>query len=354
MKKRIDGIICLIMGILIATLSGCGSDEYTTAPSVIEDESVANFEKVREETEAEIAERAKQQVEIAKAKSEAQKVNPDSELVMTGDIGEVSVASSIRPGITIPTYIYFPEDYKSENTYPLVIMLAGFSADHNNGTGFDKITEDLTKKGLIVVQYDNPGYGKSEETNLAYTLTNVKNDALDVLNYVKKNYNIGKVGALGYDVGGRVIMEMQAYSLYNFDCIELIGPYCDTADFVHACFESKNWGGLKAKAKDAGWVKFGEQEYSLQWFEDWEAKESTIMDDFCKAYEKKRIMLVYSTIDDCVNPLTMDKFYKKIGAAAISISDIGHDLGVRGFETTEQTERTVRKQSVDFMSDLKR
>ena len=64
-------------------------------------------------------------------------------------------------------------------------------------------------------------------------------------------------------------------------------------------------------------------------------------------------MLVYSIIDDCVDPITMDKFYKQVGAAAVSITDIGHDLGVRGFETTEQTERTIRQQSVDFMTDLK-
>ena len=259
MKKRIDGVICLVMCILITVLAGCGTDEYTTSPSVIEGESAVNAEKARLETETEMAQRVKQQAEIAKAKAEAQREFPDSELVVKDNIGEVSVASSSRIGITIPTYIYFPKDFDAEKTYPLVVMFPGFSADHNNGTGFDEITMEMTKKGLMVVQYDNPGYGKSEETNLAYTLTNVKNDALDVIKYVEDNYNIGKVGALGYDVGARVIMEMQVDLQYDFDSIELIGPYCNTNDFIRTCFESKKWGELKAKAKDTGWVTFGDQ-----------------------------------------------------------------------------------------------
>lgn len=353
MRMKKIGILCIAFCLTTAIIGGCGSDEYSTGNSIVDEEAQANLEKVRKETEEEIANRTKQQAEIAKAKAEIQEQNPDSELVMNNNIGEVSIASSVRMGITIPTYIYFPDNYNAENTYPLVVMFPGFSADHNNGTGFEDVTREMNKNGIMVVQYDNPGYGKSEETNLAYTLTNVKNDALDVMNYVKTNYNIGKVGAFGYDVGGRIVMEMQISKLYDFDQIELLGPYCETEDFIQECFGNKKWDELKAEAKDNGWAKYAEQEYSYQWFTDWEINDANLTDDFCKEYKNRRLMIVYSTKDDCVNPLVMEKIFKKTGAAAIELTGTGHDLGVWRPESPKETAQIVIDQSVGFMKDLK-
>lgn len=349
MKKILAICAALVM---IISLIGCGNNEYSAVEPEVVEEIKASTEKARAETEEEAANRARQQLEIAQAKAEAQKQYQNYELVMNEGVGEVLVASSTRQGINIPTYIYFPKNYDSETTYPMVIMYAGFAADHNNGTRFDDITKELTDTGIMVVQFDIPGYGKSEETNLAYTLTNVKHDSLDVISYAKNNFNIGKVGAFGYDVGGRVVMEMQVDKLYDFDQIELLGPYSNTDEFIHACFGDKAWGELKAKAKDQGLAKYGVQEYSLQWFTDWEEKEDTLFDDFCKIYKKRRFMLVYSIIDDCVDPLHMEKMYKAIGGAAICLTDTGHDLGVRGFDTPKQTTRVVREQSVEFWKSL--
>ena len=349
--KKIYAICAVFM--MVFALVGCGNDEYSTAsPSVIEGEAKVNSEKARTETEEEIANRAKQQVEIAKAKAEAQKMYENSEMVMNGEVGEVGVASTTRKDILIPTYVYFPKNYNAEESYPMVVMFAGFAADHDNGTRFTDIAREISKNGTIVVQYDNPGYGRSGETNLAYTLTNVKNDAMDVINYMIYNYNIGKVGAFGYDVGGRVVMELQVDKRFDFDQIELLAPYCETDEFIHACFGEKEWDKLKAEAKDKGLVKFGDQEYSLQWFTDWEEKAVTLRDDFTKAYKGRRIMLVYSIIDDCVDPRVMEQFYKATGAAAICINDWGHDLGVRGFESPKNVTRIVRQESADFWKEL--
>ena len=351
MKKILA--ICAVFTMIILMI-GCGNDEYSSAESEVVEEIKASTEEARKETEEETAKRARQQLEIAQAKAEVQKKYQNDELVMNDGVGEVLVASTTRQGINIPTYIYFPESYETETSYPMVIMYAGFASAHDNGTRFDDITKKLTEKGIFVVQFDIPGYGKSEETNLAYTLTNVKNDSLDVINYVKGNYNITKVGAFGYDVGGRVVMEIQVDGLYDFDQIELLGPYSDTDEFIHECFGEKEWADLKANAKDHGLVKFGVQEYSLQWFTDWEAKEGTLLDDFCKKFKKRRFMLVYSIIDDCVDPLSMEKMYKTIGGAAICLTDTGHDLGVRGYDTPQQTVQVVRDQSVEFWEDLKK
>lgn len=349
--KKIFAICAVFM--MVFALFGCGNDEYSSGNStVIEEEAKANLEKARTETEEEIADRAKQQLEISKAKAEAQKQYQNYELVMNGNVGEVLIQSSYRTDQAVPTYIYFPKDFVPERTYPLVIMYSGFSSTHDNGTRFDDITRELTENELMVVQYDAPGYGKSEETNLAYTLTNIKNDSIDVLNYVINNFNIGKVGALGYDVGGRAVMEIQVDKRFDFDRIELIAPYCSASEFIHACFGEDNWVKLKSEATDIGNAKYGEQEYALQWFLDWEDHGDDLTDEFAKAYKGKSCMVIYSTDDSWVKLKTMENLYKKIGAAAIYVTDGGHDLGVRNYESPKSVSDTVRISSIDFMKGL--
>lgn len=342
--------ICLFWGALI----GCGEDTYSSdSVTVTEEISKINSEKAREETEAENIERMKRADAIAKAKADAQKVNEDSELVMNDGIGEVKVGSTKRSGITIPTYIYYPDNYNAENTYPMVIMFPGFSTEHDNGTRFNPLAKEFNKRGLMVVMYDNPGYGKSEETNLGYTLTNVKNDAVDVIMYMYENFNIGKVGALGYDVGGRVIMELQVDGMCNFDQIELIAPFCETDEFIHACFGEANWDRLKREAVDNGKVTYGEQEYIKEWFLDWEAKADTLTKDFVKNYKDRPCMLMYSLKDDQVKYTTMTNLQKSLGCAAIVSDEDGHDMGVRDWDSPDSTKRVVKTQSVDFMEGLK-
>ena len=352
MKNRRICVIGICICIMAGMLAGCGRNEYSESPAT-EEIAKVNSERAREETEAENAERIKRAEEIAKAKAEAQQTKSDSELVMNGEIGEVSVASSKRPGVSIPTFITFPIDYNASETYPMVIMFAGFSADHDNGTRFNPIAEALAEEGIMVVMYDNPGYGLSEETNLAYTLTNVKNDAVDVIMYMYGNYNIGKVGALGYDVGGRVIMELQVDGMCNFDQIELIAPFCETEEFIHSCFDKVTWENLKNKAKDNGSVQYVDQEYSYEWFTDWEAKKDTLTKDFIKNYKGRRCMLMYAIQDENVSYYTMVDLLKGLGCAAIVSDEDGHDMGVRGFESSDSTKRVVKQQSVDFMEGLK-
>ncbi len=351
MKKNIRSIAIVMICVLSLGLAACGKDEYSEG-TVADEINGLNIQRAREETAEDIEKISKRQADIAKAKAEVQKQKQNSELVITNNVGEVGVASLKRPNTLIPTYIYFPDNYEAEETYPMVIMFAGFSSDHNNGTGFDYITAELVKKGIIVVQYDNPGYGKSKETNLAYTLSNVKDDAVDVINYVKSVLNISKVGAFGYDVGGRIAMELQVDGMIEFDQIELLAPFSETEEFIHTCFGEKNWNELKAKAIEQGMVKYCQQEYSKQWFLDWEEKDMNLTEDFIKAYKNKRCMIIFATDDDWVKMTTMDNLSKQIGAASIYVTSGGHDLGVRNYETPKDVMDVVKKQSADFMQGL--
>ncbi len=353
MKKNNICIWGICICLIISMLAGCGKEEYSSADKT-DEIAIVNSERAREETEVENAQRMKRAAEIAKAKADAQKEKSDSELVMNENVGEVGVVSSNRSGVLIPTYIYFPENYNAEFTYPMVLMFAGFSADHDNGTRFNHIAEELNKEGIMVVMYDNPGYGISEEDNLAYTLTNIKNDAVDVIMYMYYNYNIGKVGAIGYDVGGRAIMELEVDEKCNFDQIELIAPFCDTEEFIHTCFDKATWENLKDKATLDGSVQYEKQKYSKEWFLDWEAKAQTLTDDFVKKNKGNRIMLIYSTDDEEVSYYTMTDLYKNLGAAAICVTYGGHDLGVRGYDSPDEVVRIVREQSALFMEGLKK
>lgn len=351
---KIIEVIVVVAIITIIGLVGCRKNGENAIPVV---EKTSDTEEkattVREESEAEKGARENRQKQVAEAKAEALFDNPDSELTIKDGVGQIGVGSTSRKDVLIPTYIYFPEGYDAEETYPLVIMFAGFSASHDNGTGFKKTTAELNKEGIMVVQYDAPGYGGSTETNLAYTLTNLKKDAVDVLNYMTETFNIGKVGAFGYDVGGRVAMELQVDALYDFAQIELVAPFSDADEFIHACFGEKEWEKLKAEAKDAGLVKFGEQEYSLQWFLDWEEKGNNLTDSFVKAYKGRSTMVVYSTDDDVVSMKTMGTLCAKLGAAEIYVTESGHDVGVRGFDSSKSVVDTVRLQTSAFMKGLK-
>jgi len=346
------------LGILFASvlaLTGCTTD--TVSKELWEDKAgaieVVEAEPAGEESEEEAAARLEREEKIAQAEIEAKNVRAISELVMVDDIGEIKIASTSRKNIAIPAYIYFPKNYKEEDTYPLVIMFSGFAGDHSNGTRFNDIAESISSENnTFVVMYDYPGYGSSEETNLEYTITNMEKDAKDVLNYMKKNYNISKVGAFGYDVGGRIVMEMVVDGTATFDQIELVAPYSTTEDFINACFGDENWNDLWAKADTYGSVQYGEQLYSKEWFEDWDEYDGTLTELFISKYKGNPSMVVFSTDDQQITLYNMELLTKGLGSASVCVTSGGHSLGVEGYETPKDVERIVEDQSIAFMNRL--
>ena len=130
-------------------LTACGNKKEIEYEEEVFSEVVAKPETTREETETESKARAQRQNDIAGAKAQVQNLVKDSEMVMNGQIGELTVASTKRVGVSIPTYIYFPAEYEAENTYPLIIMFAGFSSAHDNGTHFDQYADAFSKSGMF-------------------------------------------------------------------------------------------------------------------------------------------------------------------------------------------------------------
>lgn len=101
-----------------------------------------------------------------------------------------------------------------------------------NGDGFDVITNGLADKGIISVTLDYPGCDASKESFQLNTMTNMKADTLDVINYMLSNYSVDKdkVGIFGYSMGGRIVLELLSDKAFDFAAVELVAPAEDVTD----------------------------------------------------------------------------------------------------------------------------
>lgn len=100
---------------------------------------------------------------------------------------EKLVPSTLREGAEIPAYITTPKGYKADGSFPFVVMIHGHGGNHNEFDGFDKISNGLAEQGFVVATLDLPGCGKSKESFQLNTMTNMKADVLDVIDFAGKN-----------------------------------------------------------------------------------------------------------------------------------------------------------------------
>ena len=156
-------------------------------------------------------------------------------------------------------------------------MIHGHGGNHNEFDGFDKISNGLAEQGFVVATLDLPGCGKSKESFQLNTMTNMKADVLDVIDYVCKNYAVDKtrIGAFGYSMGGRITLELLAEGKYSFSTIELVAPAEDLTDLKNLFGGAENWDTMKAEANEKGYAEFTtvygqHQQLSKEWFADLE------------------------------------------------------------------------------------
>lgn len=139
---------------------------------------------------------------------------------------------SIR-GTDIHASIAIP---KTDEKYPLVVMLHGFRGSRSGSTNFEPITNELAENGIASIRFDFAGCGESEEPSTEYTMKNMNDDINTVIEYTTKNYNVDmeRIAFLGHSMGAR------AASLRLDDSISaavLLTPACGTgldglADFM--------------------------------------------------------------------------------------------------------------------------
>ncbi len=188
----------------------------------------------------------------------------------------VPVPSSSRDGVEIPAYITLPASYSEAEDYPFVIMIHGHGGNHNEFGGFDPISDGLAAEGYIVATLDFPGCGASTESFTLNTMTNMKSDIKDVISYVADNFSLdeSRIGAFGYSMGGRLVLELLGEGYDIFSAVELVAPAEDLEDLKGLFGGYDNWQVLRREAEENGYVEYttiySTLPLSIEWFEDLE------------------------------------------------------------------------------------
>ncbi|MGN1306813.1 MAG: alpha/beta fold hydrolase [Faecousia sp.] len=264
----------------------------------------------------------------------------------------ISVASTKRDGAEIPTYVTLPADYNAEATYELVVLIHGHGGNHNEWGGYDAISNGLAAEGMIAVTLDFPGCGNSTESFRLNTMTNMKNDVLDVINYMKATYNIDGVDAMGYSMGGRIVLEMIAEDMVTFDKIEFVAPAEDTEDLKNLFGGSENWELLKATANENGYAPFTtiygqNQELSKEWFADLEKYSDGLAEAAAEKFTGEA-MVLYATDDAAVSPSVSQGVADAFGCPVLNTYAEGHSYSFYG--TDPVVISTVNEGTVNFFT----
>ena len=282
--------------------------------------------------------------------------NPTGAGRITIKIAPVEVSSTHRDGVKIPTYVTLPEDYGMLDRYPLVVMLHGHGGNHNEWGGYDAISNGLAAKGAVVVTLDFPGCGTSTEGFERNTLTNMKDDVLDVINYMAEHYQIdnARIGGFGYSMGGRILLEMLAEETGSFSAIELVAPGEDANDlkqmFVRAEDNHTSWDDMKAEAEKNGYYNFNggywtNQHLSKEWFADYEKYPDGLVEKAAEKYAGTALV-IWATDDTTIAPSVSANTAAVLNSATVNTYKEGHSYSFYGKD--EYTVSTVNNASIGY------
>lgn len=268
------------------------------------------------------------------------------------DVVPVKVASTCRAGIEIPAFITVPDDYDPSAMTDLVIMIHGHGDDHNEFGGYDAISNGLAENGMLVVTLDLPGCGDSTESFRLNTLTNMKNDVVDVLNYMESEYNVASVGTFGYSMGGRIALEIIADGMYEFDSIEFIAPAEDSEDMKTFFGGPEKWEELNAVAYENGFITlptiFGTYELSKEWFDDFTKYPDGLAEAAAAKFGDKPAIVIYSPEDEVISPVISQGVADVFNTPVFNTHADGHSYGF--FNDAPEVAEYIRNISIAFFS----
>lgn len=132
-------------------------------------------------------------------------------------------------GIDLAGTITFP---KGEGKYPAVILVSGSGPQDRDESLFGhkpfKVLADyLTKKGIIVLRYDDRGVGNSSGNFENSTIEHFSKDAVAAFQYLRgfEKVDVNKLGIIGHSEGGLIAYLLAGQALPNLSFIaSLAGP----------------------------------------------------------------------------------------------------------------------------------
>ncbi|MFH0905769.1 MAG: alpha/beta fold hydrolase [archaeon] len=87
--------------------------------------------------------------------------------------------------------------------YPTIILVHGFGVDKEDSGIFTQLASFLSENNYITFRFDFTGCGESQGDYSEITLTRLKEDLEDIINFVKNNeyIDIDKIGIVGQSYG---------------------------------------------------------------------------------------------------------------------------------------------------------
>jgi uncharacterized protein len=141
--------------------------------------------------------------------------------------GNPKMPKKNRPQEPQKPYPYYEENVKFNNSdagvtlsgtftrptqkgkYPVVILISGSGRHDRDGSAmthkpFLVLSDDLTRKGIAVLRYDDRGFGESTGDFSKATTADFAQDVLSAVRYLKsrKDIDIKKIGLIGHSEGG--------------------------------------------------------------------------------------------------------------------------------------------------------
>lgn len=133
-----------------------------------------------------------------------------------------------QAGITLAGTLTLPQQGKN---CPVVVLVTGSGPQDRNEELYGHklfwvIADDLTRKGIAVLRFDDRGVGQSEGNFQSSDGSNFATDAVAALNYLKtrKEINPKKMGIVGHSEGGSVAFMQAARNKDVAFVVSLAGP----------------------------------------------------------------------------------------------------------------------------------
>ena len=237
--------------------------------------------------------------------------------------------------------------------YPLVVFLHGHGGERNENGGFTEIARQLAARGIASVRFDFAGSGESEEAFTENSITTMKTDVLAAIDFVKSTYPIDetRIGVFGFDMGGRVALQVLAENLYDFRAAVLLAPANRNDDWITLFGGQTEWDRYKTDAElnnhTTFTTLFGQvQDLSIRWFTDLE-----MTDDPATAVGQTlsgRVLVIYAQNDTTVPPETPRRVAETLGAQTVELETGGHSYGFYA-ENGELLNR-IASEAADFFA----
>ncbi len=127
-----------------------------------------------------------------------------------------------RDGLTLRGRL----DKSTESNSNAAILFHGFGCDRGiePDSAYQKITEELNKKGIAVFRFDFNGHGKSDGNFSNMNIWNEIEDAIAILEYVRAQEWVKEIFLMGHSQGGVIAGMMAGYYADVISRLVLLAP----------------------------------------------------------------------------------------------------------------------------------